>query len=521
MIRMFLFFALVLAAAFGVIQLAETPGHVVLNYGGFEYQVTLLKAAGALVLMTVALMLVWTLLRLLFRLPGILSVATQVRRRAKGYAAVSRGMVSVGAGDRRAAAKFASEAERLLGNEPLTLLLKAQSAQLAGDQQGAEATFNRMLEDPETRVLGLRGLFVEARRNGNNAARSFAEEAFRIAPSAPWASEAVLEYRCADKDWGGAVAAVDQNASRRVVDRDVAKRQKAVLLTAEALHLAERAPDEALDVALRALKLDAGLVPAAALAARRLSARGDYGKATRVIEAAWRVNTHPELADAYLSVRGGDSSHDRLKRARQLVKLTPKDREAQLTLVRAAIDAREFAEARGLLEPLVLERPTARACVLMAELEDKEHNAAGLVRKWLSRASIAPRDPAWVADGLVADAWAPVSPVTGKLDAFVWMTPPQSLEASVRASIDAGHFSQPEPETIAAAPAIEAAPSLATAEMEAPKPVSEPVAVVLPPEPETPPAAPGAQPVSPLEHAPDDPGPRRPDETKRGWRLFG
>ena len=347
MIRMFLFFALVLAAAFGVIQLAETPGHVVLNYGGFEYQVTLLKAAGALVLMTVALMLVWTLLRLLFRLPGILSVATQVRRRAKGYAAVSRGMVSVGAGDRRAAAKFASEAERLLGNEPLTLLLKAQSAQLAGDQQGAEATFNRMLEDPETRVLGLRGLFVEARRNGNNAARSFAEEAFRIAPSAPWASEAVLEYRCADKDWGGAVAAVDQNASRRVVDRDVAKRQKAVLLTAEALHLAERAPDEALDVALRALKLDAGLVPAAALAARRLSARGDYGKATRVIEAAWRVNTHPELADAYLSVRGGDSSHDRLKRARQLVKLTPKDREAQLTLVRAAIDAREFEIGRA------------------------------------------------------------------------------------------------------------------------------------------------------------------------------
>lgn len=520
MIRMFLFLALVLAAAYGVVQLAETPGHVVLSYGGFEYQVTLLKAAGALIVLTLGLLLIWTLIRLVFRLPGLLAVANRMRRRARGYSAISRGMVSVGAGDRRAAAKFAGEAERLLGNEPLTLLLKAQSAQLAGDRQGAESTFNRMLDDPETRVLGLRGLFVEARRKGSEDARTYAEEAYRVAPSAPWAGEAVLEYRCADKDWRGAAAAVDQNASRRIVERDTAKRQKAVLLAAEALERAERAPDEALDAALRALKLDPGLVPAAAFAARRLSARGDYGKASRLVEAAWRINTHPDLADAYLAVRGGDSSHDRLKRARQLLKLTPKDREAQLTLARAAIDAREFADARAMLEPLVLDQPTARACVLMAELEDKEHDAAGLVRKWLSRASIAPRDPAWVADGLVADAWAPVSPVTGRLDAFVWMTPPQSLEASVRASIDAGHFAEPvaEPVKSVAPPPVEA-----VVPPDPEPPVPEEAPTVTEPEAAPAPVAVAAKPVplSPMEHAPDDPGPRRPDEPKRGWRLFG
>jgi HemY protein len=39
----------------------------------------------------------------------------------------------------------------------------------------------------------------------------------------------------------------------------------------------------------------------------------------------------------------------------------------------------------------------------------------------------APRDPAWVADGYVAERWAPASPVTGKLDAFEWRSPVERL----------------------------------------------------------------------------------------------
>jgi HemY protein len=535
MVRIFFFFAIVLALAFGVAQLAETPGQVTLTYGGLEYRVTLLRAAMALLAITLALMLIWSLLRFILRLPSLLSLSNRMRKRSRGYGAVSRGMVSVGAGDRRAALRYAGEAEKLLGAEPLTLLLKAQAAQLAGDREGAESTFTRMLEDPETRVLGLRGLYVEARRKGSDAARTYVDEAYRIAPSAPWAAEAALEYRCADKDWSGAAAIVDQNASRRVIPREDAKRQKAVLLAAEALQLAERSPDAALDAANRALKLDPGLVPAATLVARRLSAKGDYKSATKAIEAAWKANPHPDLAEAYLGVRVGDSTHDRLKRARYLLKLTPRDREARLTVARAAIDAREFSDARAILEPLVLETPTARACVLMAELEDKEHGDAGLVRKWLARASYAPRDPAWVADGHVADAWSPVSPVTGKLDAFVWTTPPQSLESSVRASIDADRFAEvaPREEAKALPPAIEAEPAR-TPPPEPPadqKPVEEPAppaaetpanaqAIVLPLAADPPPAGIAPAPAGVLDRAPDDPGPRRPEEAKKRW-LFG
>ena len=63
----------------------------------------------------------------------------------------------------------------------------------------------------------------------------------------------------------------------------------------------------------------------------------------------------------------------------------------------------------------------------MADIEEAEGHH-GAVREWLSRAARAPRDKAWVADGMTSDRWAPVSP-RGTLDAFVWRTPDERLAA--------------------------------------------------------------------------------------------
>jgi HemY protein len=48
---------------------------------------------------------------------------------------------------------------------------------------------------------------------------------------------------------------------------------------------------------------------------------------------------------------------------------------------------------------------------------------------------VAKRDPVWTADGRVFEAWAPISPVSGRLDAFEWRVvaeapTPRSLAAA-------------------------------------------------------------------------------------------
>ena len=118
-----------------------------------------------------------------------------------------------------------------------------------------------MAERADTKLLGLRGLFIEAqRRKDTVAARAYAEEAANAAPALGWAGQAVLEFRCAAGDWAAALAALDRNSRYGLIDKAEYQRQRAVLLTARALAAADGERDRARSLALDALeaRADAG-----------------------------------------------------------------------------------------------------------------------------------------------------------------------------------------------------------------------------------------------------------------------
>jgi len=438
MIRLLTFLFVLALAAAGFAWIADRPGEVSVVWLGQRYETSVAVALLGVLLAAIAFTIFWGLLRFVLRIPSLMSIAARARRRNKGYEALSRGMVAAGAGDSALALRAAHAAEKHLGEDALTLLLRAQAAQLAGDRAGAERAFARMVDRPETRVLGLRGLHVEAQRRGDaSSAHHYAEQAQRIAPVS-WAGQALLDHHSAAQDWARALAVLEANLAQRSIDKPTARRQRAVLQTAIALDLPARDAAEALRLSREAAEIAPDLIPAAVLAARLLSGRGDLRKAARLIEASWKVQPHPDLARAYLDLRPGDSTRDRLARARTLARFAPDDPESALCVAQAAIDARDFALARTTLLPLIESgaRPTARMCLLMADLEDLDGGAEGRVREWLARASRAPRDKAWVADGVACDAWAPVSPVSGKLDAFRWQAPAERLSAPVEPVVD-------------------------------------------------------------------------------------
>jgi len=571
MVRVLLYLLVFACLAVGAVWLADRPGEVSILWQGYRIETSVAIAAIGVVMLAMLAMLAWALARFVLGLPSAFSFASRARRRARGFEAVSRGMVAIGAGDPIAASRHAVDARRFSGNEPLTLLLEAQAAQLSGDRGRAEAAFKTMLDKPETRVLGLRGLFVEARRRGDmTAARAFADDAVRRSPSLAWANDALLDFHTSAGDWQAARTAVERRAALRLAEKAEAKRQRAVLLAAEALQARDGEPEKALAAALEATKLAPSLTPAAVLAGRMLAERGDIRKASKILEAAWKEVSHPDIAAAYLDVRSGDSAQDRLNRATTLAKLRPADPEGVLALAGAAIHARDFAKARTTLKPLLAGGASVRACLLMAELEEAEHGAAGRVREWLARATRAPRDAAWVADGLVSDQWLPVSPISGRLDAFVWTVPPATLGShapaldDVLADLDdsapliearaesvttepASIPAMPPPKPSEPSPAaiIEPAPKPPEEAKSAaePKPVVEPKPVaehkpVAEPKPAVEPkptaakidVAPAkgdvrATPVIfPVSHAPDDPGPEEAqivEEKKAKFRIFG
>ena len=206
MIRVLLYLIVVALLAFGAVWMAERPGDVAITWQGQRIETSVMVLIFAVAAIAVATVMVWSFIRALLRSPDYVSQYLRNRRGVRGYRAVSQGLIAVGSGDARAARKFSAEANRIAPNEPLTLLLNAQAAQLAGNREAAAATFDRMAGRDDTRVLGLHGLFIEARRRQDpGAALFYAEEAAKQTPVPAWAGQAVLEFRCVAGDWSGAL----------------------------------------------------------------------------------------------------------------------------------------------------------------------------------------------------------------------------------------------------------------------------------------------------------------------------
>jgi len=215
MIRVLLFIALVALTAFGVVWFADRPGEVAIVWQGYRIETSVMVAVVAVAVVSLAAVLVWSIVRTILRSPDIFAMFLSHRRGVRGYLAISRGLVAVGAGDARAAKRASNEVERIAPGEPLALLLNAQVAQLSGDRAAAEHAFRAMAERSDTKLLGLRGLYIEAqRRNDPSSALLFAEEAAKHAPDMSWASQAVLDHRSATGDWAGARAAGGPTSSQ-------------------------------------------------------------------------------------------------------------------------------------------------------------------------------------------------------------------------------------------------------------------------------------------------------------------
>lgn len=429
MVRLVIYLVSLALLATGLAWLADRPGTLHIVWQGLDLETSVFRATIMLAAIVTGLIFIWTIARTIWNSPARFGERIVKRRQKLGLEALSSGMIAVGAGDRALATRYALQARKTLPHEPLTHLLRAQAAQLSGDRATARRIFESMLGAPDTEQLGLRGLFLEAEREGaGEAATQFAQRALKSNPKLGWSADALFDLQCKNKDWPGALETLNLAKKNGHFEKTPADRRRAVLLAAQAQDKEESDTDKALTLALEAHNLAPDLVPAAAIAGRILASRGSTGKAAKVLQKTWGKAPHPELATAYAYARIGDSPSDRLDRIQQLAALNPHSIESPIAVATTAIEARLFGDARQALEPLLANRLTQRVATLMARIEAGDKGDMGRVREWLARAVHAARDPAWTADGVISDRWEAVSPVTGALDAFQWRVPFETLD---------------------------------------------------------------------------------------------
>src|SRR5215468_1702958 len=253
MMRIIVFLIVILAAAAGLHWLADRPGTIVVEWQGYIAETSVFRAFIILAVVVGVAVLAWSALRALWLSPVTIGRLLNRRRQQRGLGALSSGMIAIGAGDGPLAMRYAGQARKALPHEPLTHLLRAQTAQLVGDRATSRRIFEAMLSSPDTEQLGLRGLFLEAEREGEReAARQFAERAVKLNPKLTWPVEALFDLQCRAEDWQGALNTLAIAQRNNLIDKTVAMRRRAVLFTAQAQAAEETAADKALELAREA-----------------------------------------------------------------------------------------------------------------------------------------------------------------------------------------------------------------------------------------------------------------------------
>lgn len=419
--------AIVVAVA---VWLANRPGVVSLDWEGWRVETSVgILALSAFLLAVVAagIFAVWRWVR---RRPREWSMRRRLSRQEAGLRALSDGLVAIASGDADDARKHTRRAGTLLDHAPVTLLLEAQTAQIAGDEAAARATFERMTQNAETEFLGLRGLITDALREGDDTrALSYAQRAYALKPRTPWVVDSMVSLLTRAGDWREAQRLIEDSQKSKRNSPAQVRRQQAALLT-ERARVARR-EGQAADAYAQARKandLDPTLVPAASLLAQLVAEDGRARRARKFIEKSWVAAPHPDLRDVYLGLLGPETSPLEIYKAVEaLVRATPEHPESQLALARASLDANLWGEAHRRLDELQAVAPTAEVYRLRARLADEDAEDMTTPAEWLEIAANAESDRAWVCGecGTVADDWSAVCGHCGAFATLGWSQPPR------------------------------------------------------------------------------------------------
>lgn len=430
MVKLVWRFALLVLAGLAFAWLADRPGQIEIQWLGRIIHVSVLVGLVLLAFGVILALFFWRLFNKIWHSPKAARESWRFRKHRKAYESLSRGIVAAGAGDASAAARHAAIASQTLKNEPLVHLLTAQAARLRGDKAAVKQAFDTMAAGGETELLGLRGLFSEARQDSDwTQARSIAEKAYAKNPRLEWASTAVLQTQVMAKDWLAAAKTLEQQQKSGLLSRAEAHKKRAIVLAADALALEDVDQAKAMERAGESHAVDVGLVPAALVGARLQIAAGQPKKALKIIRSTWGASPHPDLAALVAKAFPKDTAEERFERVRDLAGTSIDNIEAAYSVAHAAFDAQRLDVARELLQPFTGSRPQQRICALMAQIEDAAGDK-GRSREWLAKAIHAPRDPVWVADGVASAHWFPVSPITNEIVSCEWKPPFEQPDGS-------------------------------------------------------------------------------------------
>ena len=418
------------------VWLAELPGEVRVQWS--EY--TFIIQVGAFMAITAMAMLLaifcYNVIRTFVDFPRSWRRYVEIRRREKGYRALTLGLTAVAAGDAKSAVQHAQRAGKLMPEDKgLPVLLKAQAARLDGREEDARDHFVALLESKDAAFLGVRGLLQAALDMQHyGKALELARQALKLHPKQPWILTTVYDLEIRQRDWDSARRTLQRAEKFGAIPHERARRDRAAMLLAEADVLAKEGRyKDALKPAKAALAQDEDFAPAVLRVARLSNLAGKRKQAIAMIERAWKRSPHPEFMQVWdaLAPRGNaKKAMSRMQWTEQLIKLNEENAISQIEAGRVAMEEGLWGEARSHFRRAEILEPNASLYRALATLEERSAKNEEAALQWLEKANDAAPGRAWVCmeTGRIYDQWQPVALPHGAFNTIRWDFPQHAAD---------------------------------------------------------------------------------------------
>lgn len=354
-----------------------------------------------------------------------------IRRREKGFRALTLGLTAVAAGDTKIAGYQAQRAEKLLPEQTaLGLLLKAQAARLEGNEGEANQYFTALLEDKDAAFLGMRGLLQSALEQKNyGAGLNLARQALAIHPKQVWILRITYDLEVRQRDLDSALKTLYRLEKAKGIDKEKAISDRIAMLLYEAdQHILAKADTQALKLLEKAYGYRPAYVPTVTRLAALYLRLGRGKKAANLIEKSWKTKPHPDLMPLWGKAAPKSKSVSAAALYtwyERLLESNTASAENQLALAEAAIDCGLWGEARLHLKMAESKRNSKRLYLLYAELEEKAGRSAKNMQEYLQLSATAPSERCWICSetGRTYDQWHAYAMPHGSFNTIVWDYP--------------------------------------------------------------------------------------------------
>lgn len=242
------------------------------------------------------------------------------------------------------------------------------------------SVFEKLRQNKQTELAGIRGLFLDAKQKGDiDAQTQLLENGLALYPDVLWLEQEQLELQLLQDDWTGALASLESLNKRKAIEKVVYRSQKACILYKQgdlkgAFELAPENPVIAIAYATAFPK-----------------------KAEDVLKQSWNLTPCWDTYLAYHTLIKGDTAAKQMKLIDKFVAKNPHGKMALLAVADMAISNNLWGVAKEALDIAIKSFPlTRQMATMMAMIERKGWHHEFIAKEWDEKAGAAESTPTWM-----------------------------------------------------------------------------------------------------------------------------